>query len=81
MIKKFRLAIKKEVLYYLLILLILALVMHSDLLNDPVARLQTMDEKGNYTHPFLYAFVIYVTILIFRKIIDFVVGMFEKKNN
>lgn len=81
MIKKFRLAIKKEVLYYLLILLILALVMHSDLLNDPVARLQTMDEKGNYTHPFLYAFVIYVTILIFRKIIDFVVGIFEKKNN
>jgi len=81
MVNRFKQTIKKEILYYLLILLILALVMHSDLLNDPVARLQTMDEKGNYTHPFLYAFVIYATILIFRKIIDFVVGMFEKKNN
>ncbi|WP_373036277.1 hypothetical protein [Sulfurimonas sp.] len=81
MVEKFRHAIKKEILYYLLILLILALVMHSDLLNDPVARLQTMSEKGNYTHPFLYAFAIYATILIFRKIIDFVVGIFEKKSN
>ena len=81
MVKKFKLAIKKEIFYYLLILLILALVMHSDLLNNPVARFQAMSEKGNYTHPFLYAFIVYATILFFRKIIDFVVGIFEKKSN
>jgi hypothetical protein len=81
MIEKFKSILKKEIFYYLLILLILALIMHSDLITDPVARVQLMNEKGNYTHPFLYAFIIYITILVFRKIIDFVMSLFEKKVN
>ena len=79
MVEKFKLAIKKEILIYLFILLALALVMHSDLLSNPFLRLHNMHEKGNYSHPFLYSFVIYSTILILRKTIDFIIGIFEKK--
>ncbi len=79
MIEKFKLVIKKELLYYLLTLLILALIMHIDLLSDPLSRLRTMGEKGNYIHPFLYSFVVYGVILILRKTIDFIISLFEKK--
>jgi len=79
MIEKFKRAIKKEILLYLLTLLVLALIMHIDLLSDPYSRLQIMQEKGNYSHPFLYAFIIYFVILILRKAIDFIMGIFEKK--
>ncbi|MFA6196078.1 MAG: hypothetical protein WC656_05505 [Sulfurimonas sp.] len=81
MIEKFKPVIKREVLYYLFTLLALALIMHSDLLSDPFLRLHNMHEKGNYAHPFLYSFVIYSTLLILRKAIDFIVGIFEKKTH
>ena len=80
MVEKFKHVIKKEILYYLLTLLVLALIMHIDLLSDPFARLNQMHEKENYSHPFLYSFVIYIAILIVRKVIDFVMGIFEKKS-
>ncbi len=79
MVEKFKHVIKRELLYYLLTLLVLALIMHIDLLSDPSARLNLMHEKENYSHPFIYSFVIYIVILIIRKIIDFVTGLFEKK--
>ena len=79
MVEKFKHAIKKEAIIYLATLLILALIMHIDLLSDPSSRLSIMQEKGNYFHPFLYSFIIYAVILILRKIIDFVMGLFEKK--
>jgi len=81
MVEKFKLAIKKEALYYLLTLLALALIMHIDLLSDPFERFETMHEKGNYFHPFLYSFIVYGIILIIRKIIDFVMGLFKKKSH
>lgn len=81
MLKKFKHTIIKEVLIYLLTLLVLALIMHFDLLSDPSSRLQIMQDKGNYSHPFLYSFVIYFVILVLRKIIDFIVGLFEKKKD
>ena len=79
MTEKFKNILKKEFLYYLLTLLILALIAHSDLLSDPLARLELMQAKGNYAHPFIYSFIIYSIIFIFRKIIDFIMGFFEKK--
>lgn len=79
MLEKIKLALKKEILYYLLTLLILTLIMHIDILSDPLSRIQIMQEKGNYSHPFVYSFAIYGVLLILRKIIDFIVGMFEKK--
>jgi len=79
MLEKFKLTIKKEALIYLATLLILALIMHIDLLSDPLSRLSRMQEKGNFFHPFFYSFIIYAIILILRKIIDFIMGLFEKK--
>ena len=79
MVEKLKHTIKKESLIYLVTLLILALIMHIDLLSDPLARLDLMQQKENYFHPFLYSFIIYAVILILRKIIDFIMGLFEKK--
>ena len=80
MIAKLKLLAIKEILYYLIIFLILALLMHSDLLSDPFARLEIMQEKENYSHPFFYSFIVYSVILILRIIINFVSKIFEKKS-
>jgi len=79
MLKNFKPVIKKELFIYLLTLLVLTLIIHSDLVSDPSSRMNLMYEKGNYTHPFLYSFVVYSVILILRKTIDFITGIFEKK--
>ncbi len=79
MLQKFKLAIKREVYIYLIMLFILALVMHIDLLTNPVSRFETMYEKGNYSHPFLYTFIIYSILFIIRKILDFIISIFERK--
>jgi len=79
MLQKFKLAIKREILIYIVMLLVLAVIMHMDLLSNPTSRFETMVEKGNYSHPFLYTFVIYTIILIIRKTLDFIIGLFEKK--
>jgi len=79
MLQKFKLAIKREALIYIVMLLVLTLLMHSDLLTNPSARFEIMVEKGNYSHPFLYTFFIYSILLIIRKILDFIIGLFEKK--
>ena len=76
---KFKLAIKKEIFIYLVIFLVLALISHSDLLSNPSERFQMMLEKGNYLHPFLYTFILYSILFIIRKILDFILELFEKK--
>jgi len=81
MLQKFKLAIKREVLIYIAMLLVLALVMHNDLVSDPSSRFQIMYEKGNYSHPFLYTFFVYSILFIVRKVLDFIIGLFEKKTH
>jgi len=81
MIEKFKSSIKRELLYYVITLIVLALIMHLDLLSDPLFRFEGMQSKGNYSHPFVYSFIIYFIILIIRKIIDFLTGMFQKKSD
>jgi len=76
---KFKLAIKKEILIYLGMLFVLSVVMHSDLLSSPSSRFDMMLEKENYSHPFLYVFFVYSIFFIIRKILDFIIGLFEKK--
>ena len=79
--KRFKLTIKKELFIYLLMFFILTLLIHSDLLGNPSSRFEMMYKKGNYFHPFLYSFVIYSVLFIVRKILDFLIGLFEKKSN
>ena len=78
---KFKLAIKREILIYLVMFFVLALVMHSDLLSDPSSRFQLMNEKENYSHPFLYTFIVYSVLFVIRKIVDLISGLFEKKTH
>jgi len=78
---KFKKVLLRELIIYLLMLLALALIMHIDLLSDPSARLVAMQEKDNYTHPLLYSFVVYAVILILRKTIDLITGLFQKKTD
>ena len=79
MIEKFKSSIKREVIYYIITLVVLALIMHFDLLSDPLARFEEMQNRGNYSHPFIYAFIVYIIIFIIRKTIDFFTAMFQKK--
>ncbi|CAA6809290.1 MAG: Unknown protein [uncultured Sulfurovum sp.] len=76
--EKFKSILKKELLFYLVIFIVLALISHGDLLNNPLARLELLIDQGNYLHPFFYTFVVYSLILIVRKILDFIIGLFEK---
>ena len=76
--EKFKLFIKRELLVYLVIFMLLALVSHGDLLSNPLLRFEMMFEKGNYFHPFLYTFVLYSLILIVRKTIDLIMALFER---
>lgn len=65
MIKK----IKIELIYFCAILLILALLQHSDLLHSPLQRASLMMEKENYLHPLLWSSVVYVVIGFFRLVV------------
>ena len=57
---------KKELLIYLLTVVVSALVMHPDLLSDPAARFSMMSDRANYYHPFLFGLVPYLIIGLFR---------------
>ncbi len=81
MLKKFKHLIKKEIIVYLAMVFILTLVMHNDLLSSPLIRLELMYEKGNYSHPFLYTLIVYSIFLVIRVILNFVLGLFEKKTD
>ena len=56
----------KELLLFTLILTVLTLIMHSDLLTDPVSRFSTMSERENFYHPFIYTSIVYFTVLFMR---------------
>ena len=81
MLEKFKHAIKKELIIYFFTLLVLTLIIHSDLLTNPSARMNLMYEKENYSHPFLYSFIVYTVILVLRKIIDLISGIFTKNKD
>lgn len=78
MLEKFKSSLKREILYYLITLLVLSIIMHMDLLTDPASRFEAIQAKENYFHPFLYAFIVYGIMFVLRKIIDFIVGIFQK---
>jgi hypothetical protein len=61
--------VKKELLLYLVIVLMAALLFHPDLLSEPEKRLEMMSDRGNYYHPFVFALLIYLVLGAFRLII------------
>jgi len=58
----------KESLLYLTILILLAFLMHPDLLSAPAERFTHMLERQNYLHPLFYAFLLYLLLMLFRLI-------------
>jgi len=56
----------KELIYYTITLIVLALLQHQDLLTTPLDRLEKMQSMGNFIHPFAWALVIYLLIASFR---------------
>lgn len=71
--------LRKEFIIYTALLTVLIGLMHPDLLSEPTARLGLMQEKGNYVHPLLYTFFVYLIIYFLRFIIDFIEKLFTKK--
>jgi len=71
----------REVAIFVILLVTLAFVMHPDLLSNPVERFSTMQDRGNYIHPFLYTFIIYIVLFIFRFIVKKVINLFTKLKN
>lgn len=60
---------KKELLIYLSILILSALVLHPDLLTDPLKRIDMMSERANYYHPVLFSLAIYLVVGFGRLIV------------
>ncbi|MCK9472694.1 MAG: hypothetical protein WCY85_07275 [Sulfurimonas sp.] len=67
--------IKIELIYFIIIMLILATIQHSDLLHSPFARTGLMLEKGNYFHPLLWTFPIYAVIGLLRLLVSFLLRL------
>jgi ABC-type multidrug transport system fused ATPase/permease subunit len=59
----------KEVVIFLLLVLVLAPLMHPDLLSTPAERFDAMAEKENYWHPLLYTFILYTIIAVVRSVV------------
>ena len=68
MIKK----IKLELLYFSLLLIVLALSMHPDLITTPLDRLDLMNQKENYLYPIFWTSIIYTIIGVLRLILKYV---------
>ncbi len=58
----------KEGIIFISTVVLAALVFHSDLLSDPMGRVALMIERGNYLHPLLYGFILYLLVWVFRLI-------------
>lgn len=71
--------IKRELLIYSSILVLLILLMHPDMLSDPAARLGLMQQHQNYIHPLLYSFFVYLVVFVLRAAVAWVIGLFRKK--
>jgi len=61
--------LRTELIYFIAILVVLALVLHPDLLSTPLDRLELMKVRENYLHPFYWTLGVYLMIVVVRLII------------
>jgi hypothetical protein len=71
--------IKKELTIYTALLTLLMFLMHPDMLSDPTARLGLMQDYGNYIHPLLYTFFLYLILYFLRALVSFIMKFFKKE--
>lgn len=70
-----------EILYFIALLLILALMQHPDLLSSPLERAARMAEKGNFIHPFLWTSGVYLVVGLVRLIIKYAFYLKNRKKD
>ena len=68
MIKK----IKIELIYFTLILILLAVLQHTDLLTSPLERIDAMTQKENFLHPLLWTSIVYLVVGLLRLILKYI---------
>jgi len=68
----------REAVIYAVLLILLSLLMHPDLLSDMSNRLVHLHELGNYYHPIIYTFIVYILLLIIRLTINRVIFFVKK---
>jgi ABC-type multidrug transport system fused ATPase/permease subunit len=73
--------LKKVFTIYTALLTLLIFLMHPDLLSEPTVRLGLMQEKGNYIHPLLYTFFIYLVLYFFRAVVGYIVKFIKKRKS
>jgi len=61
---------KKELIIFTVVLLLLALVQHPDILTSPIGRLKELPSSGAYGlgafHPIIFALAGYLAVLVLR---------------
>jgi hypothetical protein len=67
--------IKTEIIYFTLILLVLAVLQHADLLHSPLERISLMSDKGNYFHPLLWTSTVYIAVGLVRLIVKYLLHL------
>ncbi len=74
---------KKELVIYGIVLVVLALVLHPDLLTSPIERFSELPHAGAYgigaLHPLVFALVGYLGLWIFRGVWKGFSKIFSKK--
>ena len=73
--------IKRELVIYSAILLVLILLMHPDMITNPAERLGLMQQHENYIHPLLYTFIVYLIVFALRAFVSWIIGLFRKDTN
>jgi len=74
-------ALTKEIFIYIILFVVLAFLMHPDLLETPLERFSHMMERGNFFHPFIYSILLYIFLFILRFITRKTVFLFNKLVN
>jgi len=69
----------KELIFFTILVTVLAFIQHGDLLSDPLERFSLMQEKGNYLHPFLWVGIVYAVLLILRLVLKFILITLKKR--
>jgi hypothetical protein len=71
----------REVLIYSALLILLGVLMHPDLLTHLGERFSLMQERSNFIHPFIYAFIVYIILFLFRYVTKKLALLLKKIQN
>lgn len=73
--------IKRELIIYSALLLLLIVLMHPDMLTDPAARLGLMQQHQNYVHPLLYTLFFYLILFVVRAAFGWILKLLKRNRS